>query len=224
MIRSKRAFKQKTVFIFSNAKRETTQSMKKNISELRKPEIVQALYKAIEIHGVKLPSFDQIANAGNMSRQLVRHYFSDSDEMAVMLCDTLASVYKDYLRSGIILVDETQRLNLFLDFYFGLLSDRGLPKPADDLVYDAVLAFAISNPTVRTNLKNQYILLQMTLAHEITISHPSLDHAKCNELGYLIVIAIVGHWKMVASLGFDTEYNRVTRNSLDRLIESYVNE
>ena len=198
--------------------------MKKNISELRKPEIVQALYKAIETHGVRLPSFDQIAKAGNMSRQLVRHYFSDSEEMAVMLCDTLASVYVDYLSNGIVLIDETQRLTMFLDFYFNFLSDRGLPKPADDLIYDAVLALAITNPAVRDNLKNQYVVVQTTLAHEIKISYPSLDYTMCNELGYLIAIAIVGHWKMVASLGFDTNYNRVTRQSLDRLITSYVND
>ena len=197
--------------------------MKKNIAELRKPEIVQALYKAIQTEGIKLPSFEQIANAGNMSRQLVRHYFSDGDEMALMLCDSLTAVYKDYMTTAVTLVDQTQRLNLFLDFYFGFLSNRGLPKPADDQVYDAVLALAISNPKVRENLKTQYILVQMTMAHEIKISHPSLSHDKCSELGYLIAIAIVGHWKMVASLGFDDSYNRVTRESLDRLIESYLN-
>jgi hypothetical protein len=31
-----------------------------------------------------------------------------------------------------------------------------------------------------------------------------------------------GHWKMVATLGFSEDYNRVTREAVDRLIASYV--
>ena len=62
----------------------------------------------------------------------------------------------------------------------------------------------------------------MTLAHEIQISYPDLHQNGCRELGYLIVIVMYGHWKMVASLDFSTDYNRVSRDALDRLIASYT--
>lgn len=196
--------------------------MAKEIGEIRREEIVEAAYIAVERHGVQMPSFDHIARAGNMSRQLVRHYFSDPEELADRLCDALAAAYKDCLMKGIIIADDSRRLTVFLDFYFNFLSDKGLPKPADDVVYDAMFALASTSERVRNNLKAQYTLLQMTLAHEIQISHPELSQSDCAELGYLIVIVMYGHWKMVASLGFDEAYNQVSRQALDRLIASYI--
>ncbi len=196
--------------------------MAKKISDIRRPEIVQALYQAIQTHGIRLPGYDQIASEGDMSRQLVRHYFAEIDDIAVALCDALADSYRDCLMRGIIAADDSRRLSVFLDFYFNFLSDKGLPKPADDTVYDALFAMAGTNARVRENLNGQYSLLQMTLAHEIQISYPDLDQNGCRELGYLIVIIMYGHWKMVATLGFSDEYNRVSRQALDRLIASYV--
>ncbi len=196
--------------------------MAKKIADIRRPEIVKALYRAIERDGISLPSYDQIAKEGEMSRQLIRHYFASSDDMAVALCDALAAAYKDCLMKGIIAADDSRRLSVFLDFYFNFLSDKGLPKPADDVVYDAMFALASTNPAVRKNLHDQYTLLQMTLAHEIQISYPDLHQNGCRELGYLIVIVMYGHWKMVASLDFSNDYNRVSRDALDRLIASYT--
>lgn len=196
--------------------------MAKKIADIRRPEIVQALYDAIEKDGISLPSFDQVAHAGDMSRQLVRHYFTNIDDIAVALCDALAAAYRDCLMMGIIGADDSRRLKVFLDFYFNFLTEKGLSKPADDVVYDAMFALASSNERVRENLSDQYSLLQMTLAHEIQISYPDLPQSGCKELGYLVVIIIYGHWKMVASLGFSTDYNRVSREALDRLIESYT--
>lgn len=196
--------------------------MAKKIAEIRRPEIVQALYRAIERDGISLPSYDQVAREGEMSRQLIRHYFANSDDMAVALCDALAATYRDCLMKGIIAADDSRRLSVFLDFYFNFLADKGLPKPADDVVYDAMFALASTKPDVKKNLHDQYTLLQMTLAHEIQISFPELHQSGCRELGYLIVIIMYGHWKMVASLGFSEEYNRVSRGALDRLIASYT--
>ncbi len=194
----------------------------KKIAEIRRPEIVWALYRAAETQRISLPSYDQVAREGSMSRQLIRHYFANMDEMAIALCDALADYYRDCLMKGIIAADDSRRLSIFLDFYFNFMSERGLPKPADDVVYDALFALAATNLQVRDNLRGQYELLQMTLAHEVQISFPELHQAGCRELGYLIVIVMYGHWKMVASLGFSTEYNRVSRAALDRLIESYT--
>ncbi|MDA4847042.1 TetR/AcrR family transcriptional regulator [Hoeflea poritis] len=198
--------------------------MAREIGDIRRDEIVEAAYAAVEEHGVQMPSFDHIARAGNMSRQLVRHYFSDPEELADRLCDALAAAYKDCLMKGIIMADDSRRLTVFLDFYFNFLSEKGLPKPADDVVYDAMFALASTSEKIRNNLKAQYTLLQMTLAHEIQISHPELRQSDCAELGYLIVIVMYGHWKMVASLGFDEAYNQVSRLALDRLIASYVKD
>ena len=195
--------------------------MVKKIADIRRPEIVQALFRAIQEDGVTLPSYNQIASQGGMTRQLVRHYFSDPEDLAIALCDYLADSYRDCLMRGIIAADSHQRLGVFLDFYFDLLSDEGLEKPKDDEVYDALFALAGTSQRVRTNLHDQYMLLQMTIAHEIKISYPHLAQEGCRELGFLLVSLMYGHWKMIATLGFSSANNRVSREAMDRLIESY---
>lgn len=194
--------------------------MPKPISEIRKPEIVQAAIKAIGRDGLPMPSYDAIAKEADMSRQLIRHYFPDPEELMVAVCDALAAGYRDCLMKGIIEAATTQRLPMFLDFYFNFLA--GNQKPKDDGVYDAMFSLAAGSEAVRLNLSAQYNLLQYTIAHEIQISNPTLNQKACREIAYLFVILMYGHWKMVATLGFSEEYNRVTREAVDRLIESYV--
>lgn len=196
--------------------------MVKRIAEFRRPEIVSALYRAIEQDGINLPGYDTIARHGDMSRQLIRHYYSKSEDMALALCEQLAATYKDCLMRGIIAADNSRRLKVFLDFYFGFLSEKGLPKPADDAVYDALFALANTDDAVKRSLREQYTLLQMTLSHEVMISHPTLPQRASHELGYLIVALMYGHWKMVASLGFSEQYSAVARDAANRLIDSYV--
>ena len=195
--------------------------MPRKISEIRKPEIVRALMDAIAKHGMSLPSYDLIAREGDMSRQLVRHYYKDPEQMAVDLCDHLASTYRDCLMRGIIQADASRRLTVFLDFYFGFLAGKGLAKPKDDTVYDGLVAYASQSVRVRDNLRGQYSLLQATLAHEIQISYPTMAQSACRELGFLVVALMYGHWKMVASLGMSEQMNRVSREAIDRLIQSY---
>ena len=196
--------------------------MPKKIADIRRPEIVRAMYDAIAKHGMSPPSYDLIAAEGDMSRQLVRHYYKDPEQMAVDLCGHLADTYRDCLMRGIIQADESRRLSVFLDFYFDFLAERGLPKPKDDEVYDGVMAMAASSSRVREALRGQYDLLQSTLAHEIQISHPDMAPEACRELGYLVVALMYGHWKMVASLGMSPDLNRTSREAIDRLIESYA--
>ena len=196
--------------------------MPKPISEVRKPEIVEAAYNAILKNGLPLISYDSIAQEADMSRQLIRHYFPDPVELLVAVCDRLAAAYRDGLMKGILNAQSPTRLKTFLDFYFDFLSDRDLEKPRDDAAYDAMMALASTHPSIRKNLHDQYNLLQYTIAHEVQVSHPQLNQKACLEIGYLFVSLMYGHWKMVATLGFSPEHNAVTRAAVDRLIESYV--
>lgn len=196
--------------------------MPKPISEVRKPEIVEAAYNAILKNGLPLISYDLIAQEADMSRQLIRHYFPDPVELLAAVCDRLAAAYRDCLMKGILNAQSPTRLKTFLDFYFDFLSDRDLEKPRDDAAYDAMMALASTHPSIRKNLHDQYNLLQYTIAHEVQVSHPQLNQKACLEIGYLFVSLMYGHWKMVATLGFSPSHNAVTRAAVDRLIESYV--
>lgn len=195
--------------------------MPKPISEYRKPEIVQGVLKAINKHGLPLPSYDTIAKEAGMSRQLIRHYFPEPEKLMLAVCDALAAAYRDLLMQGILQAQSTERLPMFLDFYFNFLSEKGLRKPADDAVYDAMFALAVASPAIRKNLHDQYDLLRHTIAHEVQISNPGLPQRACREIGFLFVALMYGHWKMVATLGFSEDHNRITREALDRIMESY---
>lgn len=195
--------------------------MPKPVSEIRKPEIVAAAFNAIKEHGLPMPSYDQIAKHADMSRQLIRHYFPNPEDLMVALGDALAAEYRDLLMRGILDADSTGRLPLFLDFYFNFLSGKRLAKPADDAVYDALFALSAGSEPIRRNLHEQYNLLQHTIAHEVQISNPEFSQNACREIGYLFVSLMYGHWKMVATLGFSESYHRVTRAALDRIISSY---
>lgn len=196
--------------------------MAKPAADIRKPAILKAAFDAISSGGLPTPSYDAIAQAGGISRQLIRHYYPDPDELMLAVCDMLAAAYRNRLMHGIIAADQRERLSLFLDFYFGFLDGRGLDKPADDAVYDAVFALAAGSERIRRNLHEQYSLLRHTVAHEIQISHPSLPQPACREIAYLFVSLMYGHWKMVASLGFSSDHNRIAREAMDRLIASYI--
>lgn len=195
--------------------------MREPTADIRRPQIIRAAYEAIRKNGLPLPSYDQIANQAGISRQLIRHYFPDPVMLMEGVCNHMASAYRDCLMKGIIAAGNSERISVFLDFYFNFLSGSGLPKPEDDVVYDAMLALAASSPSIRKNLFEQYSILQHTVAHEIQIANPSLPQTACREMAFLFVALMYGHWKMVASLGFSADYNRVTREAVDRLIESY---
>ena len=196
--------------------------MSKPAAEIRKPAIVRAAFDAIQESGLPMPSYDAIAQAGAISRQLIRHYFPDPEELMLAVCDMLAAAYRDRLMQGILIADSRERLSVFLDFYFGFLEGQGLAKPADDKAYDAMLALAAGSERIRRNLHEQYSLLGHTIAHEIQISYPSLPQRACREVAYLFVSLMYGHWKMVASLGFSGEHNRIARDAMDRIIASYL--
>jgi AcrR family transcriptional regulator len=195
--------------------------MESRVSRVRRPEIVQAAIQTMARNGLPFPAYDSIAGEADMSRQLIRHYFPEPESLMVAVCDALAATYRDRLMHGIIAAARTERLDLFLDFYFNFLRDGGLEKPADDAVYDALFSLARGSHRIRTTLLEQYTLLQYTIAHEVQVSNPALSQRACKEIGFLVVGLIYGHWKMVATLGFSDDYNRVTREACDRIIQSY---
>lgn len=155
-----------------------------------------------------------------MSRQLVRHYFPDHETLMLAVCDHLAQVYRDLLVNKARSLEGPSRIATFLDFYFDLLADA--PKPRDDRVYDAMFALAAHSEAIRDELAGQYQTLGQLLHQEFVVQYPELTDQSASEISYLVVSLIYGHWKMVASLGHSEEHNKVSRQAIDRLIQSYI--
>ncbi len=184
--------------------------------------IVAGAFAALQKEGLAPLSYDRIADASGTSRQLVRYHFDDPENLMIALCDHLAQAYREALIQNAAQLTGPARLEMFLDFYFDLVD--GVGKPKDDAVYDAMMSIAAGSVRVRDNLRGQYTLLGQVLGHEFQLAHPELGKRSSEELSYLFVSLMYGHWKMVASLGVSPKHNDLTRRAMDRLIRSYLKE
>lgn len=185
-----------------------------------KQAILLGAFKTLMKNGLPSLSYDAISEETGLSRQLIRYHFEDKDSLMIAVCDHLAASYRDSLIASVMQAEGKNRLQIFLDFYFDLLTD--MPKPRDDQVYDALIALASGSPRIRENLRSQYSLLGHILSHEFELQYPSLGNQGSKELSYLFVCLMYGHWKMVASLGLSEEHKHITRKAMDRLVLSYV--
>lgn len=188
----------------------------------RKQDILDGAFSVLMKNGLPTLSYSAIAREADVSRQLIRYYFSEPEDLMVALCDQLAVLYREGLVNGVLNLQPEDRLTFFFDFYFDLLEDA--PKPRDDQAYDAMMSLAAGSPAVRANLQNQYGLIGQVVAHEIQLRHPTIGAEGADELSYLFVCLMYGHWKMVASLGLAEDHKHVTRRAIDRLIDSYAGE
>lgn len=186
----------------------------------RKDQIVRGAFAALMRCGLGDLSYDLVAEEAGLSRQLVRYHFPDDEALMVAVCDHLAGLYRGGLIASAGHLAGTARVEMFLDFYFDLLEAN--PKPRDDQAYDAMMCLATRSAPVRDALAGQYSLVGEVLSHEFEVQYPALDRQKAQELSWLFVCLMYGHWKMVASLGFAEEHRAVTRRAMDRLIRSYL--
>lgn len=171
-------------------------------------------------NGAPLPSFSQLVQGTDASRQLIRYYFDDPTDVMLAVCDHLAEAYRMALVRGVEDLEGPKRLTFILDFYFDLVA--GNPKPRDDRAYDAMMAYAAGSPKVRDALREQYLLLGQVMALEIKMAHPQLTLDACAEISYLFVCLMYGHWKMVATLGLADDHKHITRRAMDRIIAAYA--
>lgn len=188
----------------------------------RRQQIIDGAYEALLSHGLPHLSYDRIAETAGLTRQLVRYHFPEPDDLMLEVCNRMAETYRDALIGTAGQLDGPERVDAFLDFYFGLLEGR--PKPADDSAYDAMMSLATAHPRVRDALSDQYKLVGQVLSHEFSVQYSEIDQRGAEELSYLFVSLMYGHWKMVASLGFSTSHNRIARQGMERLIRSYQAE
>ena len=193
---------------------------KKDSVQEKRAQILHAATTLLRDRGLQSLSFENVAQEAGLSRQLVRYYFPDLDRLIADLCDHLAGAYRDILVAGIVKVAQVERLEFFLDFFFGLSDDY--PMPANLEVYDAMVAYAVGSDDLKGRMCTQYKTLGDVIIHELAIVHPELQGRACEELSYLFVSMMHSHWSFVASLGHSRQHGRLTRRAIDRLIASYI--
>jgi hypothetical protein len=187
-----------------------------------KKKILREVTEHLSSKGAPLPSFSQLVQGSDASRQLTRYYFDDPTDLMLRVCDHLAEAYSMALVNGVEGLEGPKRLSFILDFYFDLVATNR--KPRDDRAYDAMMAYSAGSPKVRDALRDQYALVGHVLALEIKMVHPHLTLEHCAEIAYLFVCLMYGHWKMVATLGLAEDHKHITRRAVDRIIASYAED
>ena len=188
----------------------------------KKAKILGATATLLSQKGVQSFSFENIAYEAGLSRQLVRYYYSDLNILIADLCDHLAKQYQDILVSGILDLQEVERLKFFLDFFFDLA--EGYPMPDTLSAYDAMVACSVGSPQLRERMCENYKTLGHVIIHELAIAHPELSSSACEELSFIFVSMMHAHWSFVASLGYSRAHSRLAREAIDRLIRSYLSD
>lgn len=186
----------------------------------KKAQILNAAATVLSKNGVQRFTFDNIAYEAGLSRQLVRYYYSDLDTLIVDLCGHLGLVYQGMLVTGIAEIKQVERLDFFLDFFFGLAD--GYPMPDSLEAYDAMVAYSVGCPPLRDEMCERYRTLGHVVVHELQVAYPDLKVAACEEISFMFVSMMHAHWSFVASLGYSREHGRIARRSVDRLIKSYL--
>ena len=191
-------------------------------AKTKKIEIMRAATRLIKDRGLQILSFEAVANEAGLSRQLVRYYFDDLDALILELCTFLGNNYREILVSGIVEMQQVERLKFFLDFFFDLADAHPMPDNLE--VYDSLLAYAVGSDALSDRLCDQYKTLGQVVVHELAIAYPELDGHACEELSFLFVSMMHAHWSFVASLGYSREHSHLARRAIDRLIASYVSD
>lgn len=188
----------------------------------KKVQILNAAAKLLTQSGVQAFSFENVAFEADLSRQLVRYYYSNLDDLITDLCEHLGNVYQNILVTGIAEVKQVGRLKFFLDFFFGVA--EGYPMPQALEAYDAMVAYSVGSQKLKNQMCERYYTLGRVVVHELQIAYPELKVAACEEISFMFVSMMHAHWSFVASLGYSYDHSRLARRSIDRLIESYLND
>ena len=90
--------------------------------------------------------------------------------------------------------------------------------------FEALLEASPTDREASDRLRELYKTLRNVIIHELAIAHPQLDGKAHEELSFLFISMMHAHWSFVATLGYSSDHNRITRQAFDTLISSYVGE
>lgn len=192
----------------------------RKVESVKQEKIILAAFEALNANGLPALSYDKIAEQSGISRQLIRYYFPDKDDLMSALCNLTGVAYRESLVELASNPNHPDRLKMIFDFSFDLIEEKR--KPRDDQVYDAMFSLATSSDFIRESLRAQYNLLGNVVAHEIKIKFPQMRISDADQVSFLFVCLLYGHWKMVASLGLSEDHKYVTRRAMDRIVKSYL--
>jgi AcrR family transcriptional regulator len=189
--------------------------------DFRREEILSATYTALKKFGLASISYDLIAKQAQIPRQLVRHYYPDSEALMVDVVASFTEQYQSLVMHNVVSENATQRLSTLMDFFLGSATEQNSPTASSS---DCLFALAVSSQRVRDAMHTTHQVLADTFATELLFSYPLLDLKTRTDIGFLFVALQTGHWRLLSSLGFSQHYASTARLAMEEIIASYAKE
>lgn len=137
---------------------------RKSKSHIRKPEILDHLYKVMEEEGLEGASFARVADHMGVYPSMLVHYFKTKEQMMVEFVDYLLERFKSWYRADMDdILDPIKRFDLLLDRIF-MVKGQGLIDPG---VFYAVIYLSFRNERIKKRVRAMYALLMESLVNEI---------------------------------------------------------
>ena len=185
-----------------------------------KDQIIEGAIAHLDANGPPFASYANIAEASDLSRQLMRYYFPEPDTLMLEVCDTLYEAYRQALAQGAQLYDGADKLHFILDFYFEDL-DATLSHTGCN---DSIVAYAAGSAKIKSVLREKYVLMGQALQLEIKVAYPDMPLRTCSEMAYMCLCILHGNLKLTGSIGMSTDHSKIARKAIDTLLNTAQSE
>lgn len=192
--------------------------MPRRVAEERRAGILAAVAETLQEEGLPFPSYDRVADHAALSRQLVRHYFPDPEELMVTTCRSVSAAYL----AGIALHMEGAAPEAGLERLIDLCLIGGGEEVPPPVALESLIALTRGSVALRGALQKEIQALEAVFAAELARSHPALAEEGRQELAHLLVSHLLGHWTMTRTLALRPAEIGAARAAMRGIVAAYV--
>ncbi len=138
---------------------------RKSKSSVRKPEILENLYRVINREGLEGTTLSKVADEMGVNSGLLVHYFKTKEEMIIAMVDYMLEKYANIYISKLNEYDDPrQRMDNILDSFF----EPEWTRRGDASVFWSCYSLSFRNQRVKERFREMYKGFRRLLADEIT--------------------------------------------------------
>ena len=160
--------------------------MPRKIADIRREEIVEALRGVVARDGLNVPSYDAIATEGDMSRQLVRHYYRSPEDMAADLAKRLTVEMRNDVKRTLAAADGEARLDALLETMFAFDGATDAGGGDRNALECALHAIARHSPKVEQAFETHLQAMRELIANELADDDRD-RHSKAEAITALVI-------------------------------------
>lgn len=176
---------------------------RKDISNIRKPEILKHVYEVIKSEGLQGTTLSKIAERMGVNSSLLIHYFKTKDDILLALTESIIEKYLKYLYEHIQIIekinDPEERLDTILDAMF----DPDWDRVVDAEVFYACFYMSFQNRRISKRIKKLYSNFKEEMAKEIEkhFGNNQSSREKSEQAAIAIIALLEGYGYYRAATG-----------------------